>query len=215
MMDQIHAAAIEETTQRLVHEIQPILGRLKVHASQEIHDYELSKTSVEATRLEQLITAIDSLRQAAATPVYKEFDLATLVDQIIRSENATGTVKVQQAGPKPLMVLGSAHLVGLIVGNALRNAIEASTTVTSAEPVVVNWGSTDCDHWVAVLDRGPGLPVGSHKVFEMCSTSKKGHLGMGLALAKQAAQSLNGSLELAPRSPSGARFEFRWPHVRR
>jgi len=213
MIEEIHAAAVEETTQRLVHEIRPILGRLSLYASQEVQEFEKSKTWIEANRLEQLIAAIDSLSQAASAPAYTEFDLAALIDQIVKSESSKVRIKVEQAGPKPRVIKGARNLIGLIIGNAVRNAIEASDQVSADEPVVVNWDSTERDHWVAVLDRGPGLPVGSHRAFEIGSTTKKDHFGMGLALAKQAALSLNGTLDLAPRSPGGARFEFRWPQV--
>lgn len=213
MIEEIHASAVEETTQQLVHEIRPILGRLKVYASQEIQEFEKSKSWVEANHLEQLISAIDSLSQAASAPAYAEFDLAALIDQIVKSETAKVGIKVEQAGPKPRVICGSSNLIRLVIGNAVRNAIEASEQVSAKDPVVVNWESTERDHWVAVLDRGPGLPVGFHKAFEIGTTAKKGHLGMGLALAKRAALSINGTLDLAPRSPTGARFEFRWPHV--
>jgi signal transduction histidine kinase len=213
IIEEIHAAAVEETTQRLLHEIRPILGRLNLYASQELQNLKESKTSVELTRLGRLVAAIDLLSQAASSPVFAEFDMAALLDQIVTSEATNLSVKVEQAGQKPFLIMGSSTLVGLVAGNGVRNAIEASVSVQAAEPVVVSWGSTDRDHWITVLDRGPGLPVGSHNVFEIGTTTKKDHLGMGLALAKRAALSLNGSLELAPRSPNGARFEFRWPHA--
>ena len=213
IIEEIHAAAVEETTQCLVHETRPILGRLNLYASQEIPNFKESKTWIEVTRLERLVSAIDLLSQAASPPVYAEFDMAALLDQIVVSEMTNVQVKVEQAGPRPFIIMGSSNLVGLVAGNGVRNAIEASVSVQAQEPVVVSWGSTERDHWIAVLDRGPGLPVGSHKVFEIGTTTKKDHLGMGLALAKRAASSLNGSLDLAPRSPNGARFEFRWPHA--
>ena len=213
IIEEIHAAAVEETTQRLVHEIRPVLGRLKLYIEQELKNLKDSKTFIELTRLDRLVSAIDLLSQAASPPVFAEFDMAALLDQIATSEMANLPVKVEQAGQKPFLIIGSSTLVGLVAGNAVRNAIEASVSVQAAEPVVVSWGSTDKDHWISVLDRGPGLPVGSHNVFDIGTTTKKDHLGMGLALAKRAALSLNGSLELAPRSPSGARFEFRWPHA--
>ena len=45
---------------------------------------------------------------------------------------------------------------------------------------------------------------------EIGSTTKAGHLGMGLATAQQALISLGGSVRLIP-AERGVRFEMRWP----
>jgi signal transduction histidine kinase len=213
VMEQMHAEAVEETTQRLVHEIRPILGRLDVHAASEIADYLQSKTKSEWNRLQELLVAIDKLSQAASAPIYREFDLAELLDKIITGEKSGSGITVVCAGPKPFVILGASSLVLLVIGNAIRNAVEASASLSTKEAVVVNWGVTDRDYWISVLDHGCGLPPTVQKVFEIGTTTKKGHLGMGLALARQAALSLSGSISIAPRDQSGTRFEFRWPHA--
>ena len=213
IMEQMHAEAVEETTQRLVHEIRPILGRLDVYAASEIGDYGHSKTKSEWNRLQELLSAIDKLSQAASAPIYREFDLAELLEKIITAEKSESEITVICAGPKPFVILGASSLVLLVIGNAIRNAIEASALLPAKEAVVVNWGVTDRDYWISVLDYGCGLPPTVQRVFEIGTTTKKGHLGMGLALARQAALSLSGSISLAPRDQSGTRFEFRWPHA--
>lgn len=212
-IEQIYADAVEETTQRLVHELRPVVGRLDVCASREIPNYASSRTKAEWTRLRDLLSAIDKLGQAAAPPVYAEFDFVDLLERVVSSERDGVQSQVEMAGPRPFIVLGSAELIELIVSNAVRNAIEASEEPGSAEPIVVSWGDTDRDYWLSILDRGRGFPHGFSKIFDIGSTTKKGHLGMGLALARQAALSLNGHLSLAPREPIGVKFEFRWPHM--
>jgi signal transduction histidine kinase len=213
VVDQIYAEAVEETTLRLVHEIRSILGRLDVCASSEIQNYAQSRTKAEWKRLQELLGAIDKLSQAASAAVYNEFDFAGLLEEIIISENSGTDLAIECAGPKPLVILGSRSLVHLVVANAVRNAIEATTGMATREPIVVNWDTTDREYWIAILDRGPGLPPAMHNIYEIGATTKKGHLGMGLALAKQAALSLSGKIFLTPRDQGGTRFEFRWPHV--
>jgi signal transduction histidine kinase len=160
-----------------------------------------------------LLNAIDKLGQAASAPVYKEFDFVELLDSIVASESDGKTVKIEMAGPKPFVKIGSRELVQLIVSNSIRNAIEATEELNVSDSIVLSWGETDRDFWLAVLDRGVGFPHGFSKAFEIGTTTKKNHLGMGLALAQQAALSLNGNITLSPRKPNGAKFEFRWPRV--
>jgi signal transduction histidine kinase len=210
-IEQIAAEAVEETTQRLVHELRPVVGRLDVYASREIPNYATSKTKTEWTRLSDLLKAIDRLGQAASSPVYSEFDFAELLERIIASEVHGLETKIEMAGTKPFVTLGSSELLHLIASNAVRNAIEATEGLESTEPIVVSWGETDRDYWLSILDRGKGFPQGFAKIFEIGTTTKINHLGMGLALVRQAALSLNGHITLSPREPSGAKFEFRWP----
>ncbi len=212
-VEQIEADAIEDTTQRLVHELRPVLGRLDLYASREITGYEESRTKAECTRLRDLLVAIEKLGQAAATPTFAEFNFVDLLERVVQSETQGAEIPVEVAGTKPFVILGDAALLDIILSNGVRNALEATKESNSTEAIVINWGETDRDYWMSVLDRGVGFPKGFSKVFEIGATTKKGHKGMGLALARQAAKSLSGEITLSPREPHGAKFEFRWPHV--
>jgi signal transduction histidine kinase len=125
------------------------------------------------------ITAIDTLGQAAATPEFAEFDFVELLERIIQSETQGVDVKIEVAGTRPFVILGDSTLIHIILSNSVRNAIEASNEAKSNEPIVINWGDTDRDYWVTVLDRGVGFPKGFAKVFEIGTTTKKNHSGMG------------------------------------
>jgi signal transduction histidine kinase len=210
ILEQIHAEAVEETTKRLVHEIRPILGRLDVCAGSEIPDYQKSRTKREWSRLVDFLSVIDKLSRAASPPIYGEFDLSAAIEDVITMVRIDA-VAIECIGPKPQVIIGAGSYIQLILANAIRNSVEATKDLPVKEPVVVSWGVTDRDYWITVLDRGSGLPAATHKIFEIGTTTKKDHLGMGLALAQQAALSVNGKITLGPREPSGTRFEFRWP----
>jgi signal transduction histidine kinase len=211
--DEIYAEAVEETTQRLVHELEPILGTLRFYAGKEIVNYPDSRTKQELDRLESLLEAIDTLSKAAAPPAIKEFDLARLIDKTASSVCVGHEIAVSLAGRRPLVVLGDSSLVEVAFANGLRNAIEATegSATSPSSPVVVNWDETDRDYYVAVLDRGSGLPLGADRILEIGRTTKKGHLGMGLALADRAIRTIKGKLAVAPREGGGVSYEFRWP----
>src|SRR5438067_292232 len=57
--DDIYALAIEETTAALVHELEPILGLLRLYASTEILTYQDSRTKRQLDRLDSFLRAID------------------------------------------------------------------------------------------------------------------------------------------------------------
>ncbi len=212
--DAVYANAIEDTTRRLVHEIEPIVGLLAHSASKEIRDFDQSKTSRHLERLKQILKAIGTLSVAASSPKLTEFDLAETVESLCESEAEGHDVRVETHGPSPCVVSGDPALVQLALANGLRNAIEATLEqepTGSDRRVAVSWVCADSYARVSILDRGLGPPVGSHRVWEIGSTTKRGHLGMGLALARRAVLSMGGEISLTPGERGGALLAFSWP----
>jgi signal transduction histidine kinase len=209
------ARAVRETTRTVVHEVRNLLPSLRLAAEQDIADFAVSHTREYIDRLDSLVDAIDRLGTAASAPVITDFDLAQLVDEVVSSEAGAGAVPVEQHGSSPFLVLGDRGHIMLAVSNGLRNALEATLEAepVNPSPIVVTWDSTDSDYWVVVLDRGVGLPPGSHRAFEFGRTSKQKHDGAGLAIAKQAIDTLGGEIQLRPRQGGGASYEVSWPRA--
>jgi len=162
-----------------------------------------------------LIDAVDRLSKAAAVPVLSDFDLGLLVRDVVAAEEGRHQAcQVLAEGPDSLIVRTDANLLRLIVHNAIGNACESCTEVLEEEPppVTVTWGETDTDVWISVLDRGAGLSEGGLP-FEFGRTTKTGHDGVGLALARQAADSITASITLENRLAGGAAFELRWHRI--
>jgi signal transduction histidine kinase len=66
---------------------------------------------------------------------------------------------------------------------------------------------------IRVWDDGPGIPDDSRRfVFEPFFTSKPGSLGLGLSIARRAAESLSGGLELSD-DDAGTCFSLYLPCV--
>ena len=75
---------------------------------------------------------------------------------------------------------------------------------------MVSWGTTDVDNWVSIVDVGIGFKGNVQRAFDIGTTTKAGHHGMGLAIANQAIVSMGGGIILVP-NERGVRFEMRWP----
>lgn len=211
---QIYSDALETTAKQIIHEIDPILGALRLSAETEMANFEGSDTKRGLERMEALVAGLARLRQAASAPKLEDFVLDHCIFAWIAEEVRQNPVVVLRAGPQETVVEGDKGLVCLAFVNGLRNAIDATLALPIEDErypeITVNWGVTDVDVWIAVVDAGVGFRGSVSRAFEIGSTTKAGHLGMGLATAQQAMTSLGGSVRLIP-GERGVRFEMRWP----
>jgi signal transduction histidine kinase len=157
------------------------------------------------------LSALESLGRAAESASLGEVALPEVVADTADSiEELTG-IPVRRTGPSPCTVIGDRALIELVLRNGLMNAAESTKEASTEESVIVSWGDTDIDYWISILDSGIGLPENISGMREIGTSTKLGHLGMGLAIAEQASESMSGRIELAARDDGGVRFEFRWP----
>ena len=208
----IRNEVIEEVTGQVLHEIASPVGLVASAASREIFDYENSRTKKHVDTLKRVFDAIEQLKGAVAVPKPEEFDLAELLTEMAPEAVGSGSVEISLLGAKPMLITADRALLQLAISNGMRNAVEAVTGTPSDElhPIIVTWGETDVDYWVAVLDRGPGLVGPAESAFGVGRTTKKGHSGFGLAIARQAIETLGGACTLQLATDGGARFEVRW-----
>lgn len=210
---QIKNQAIEWVAGLLLHEIASPIGLVKRSAAKEIDNYKDSLTKARLDNVTNIFEAIEQLKSASATPKIQNFDFFEILNGVVEEEvEKKGGVEPSLVGPKPMMISSDPTLVRLAVSNGIRNAIEAVNTLDDEKPhpVTINWGETDVDYWVAVIDEGPGLTGPIQAAFEIGRTNKKHHSGFGLAIARQAMESLNGEVSLEPGLNGGAHYEARW-----
>jgi signal transduction histidine kinase len=214
---QIQIDALRESATLLLHEIAPLLGTIRLQATNEIPDFQQSRTAACLDRLEALLDSIAILRNAAKAPIVSEFDISEVVRQIATDVLHGREVMIQFGGPSPFMMTADKTLIRIAISNALRNSVEATEGVPGAaqKPIIVTWESNALDYWIVVLDSGGGLGSASvDRLFDIGTTTKLHHFGMGLAATRQAIWSLGGTVVISPRE-SGVHFEVRWPKSRR
>ena len=209
---QIKNEAIEQITGQILHEIASPVGLLAASATREIPNFEGSKTKVYIENLQRVFQAIEQLKGASTVPKPREFDLAGLMADIATTVVGDQTVDVSLLGTKPFIITSDQALLNFALANGIRNAVEANAALCSDEPhpITITWGETDVDYWAAVLDRGIGIVGPILSAFDIGTTTKVGHSGFGLAIARQAVETLGGSCTLQPVADGGTHFEIRW-----
>ena len=211
---QIRSETTAELTGQLLHEISSPVGLIASAAASEVPNYEHSKTKSAVDTLKRVFVAIEQLKTAAAVPRPTEFDLADLLAEITDEASPCDPLQlISLIGTRPMLITCDRGLLGMALSNGVRNAFEAvsDSALEEPHPITVTWGATDIDYWVVVLDRGSGIVGPVESAFEVGKTTKNGHSGFGLTIARQAIESLGGACSLQPATGDGTRFEVRWP----
>ncbi|MDF1566114.1 MAG: HAMP domain-containing sensor histidine kinase [Deltaproteobacteria bacterium] len=104
-------------------------------------------------------------------------------------------------------------LLGRVLTNLLRNAIEAAAPLSEGLPrveVQLEVGSEAAV--VRVSDEGPGIAADyPSQIFDPYFTTKSTGTGLGLAISRKIVLQHGGELTVAPRSGPGTTFEIRLP----
>lgn len=205
--------ATRTVTERILHQLNPLIGDIEQTAQVEISHYEKSKTRIAIGQIQLQAMAIVKLYNASKPASIEEFDLAASVRNCLPHDLDHQRCRISFAGTQPTMVQGDPALIAVAVTNILRNAIEASLPVagdSQKPPIIVNWGMTDRESWISVIDEGIGFGGNIAGAFEIGS-STKGHSGHGLPAAKAAMQSLSGKIEMIPQEDKGCVVNLSWP----
>ena len=128
-------------------------------------------------------------------------DLAELVDQSVsflkpQCQHA-GTAILWERPAEPLTLAGDATALSHLFGNVIGNAVEAAGAGGTVEVRVAECGmrSEGRGYRIEVSDTGPGPPPGvAEKLFDPFVTGKDQGIGLGLAVARQAAESHGGTI---------------------
>lgn len=211
---QIYGKAMEWITGFLLHVIASPIGLVRLAAKRELgDDWEGSGTQKHLETVARVFDAIERLKNAASVPRPQEFDLSALVDELLDVYNPEVREWISTIGSRPFLIKSDPSLVRMVVVNGIRNGVEAQQAA-SAQPnphdVTISWGETDVDYWLAVVDHGGGVSGPIETAFAIGNSTKKDHIGFGLAIARQAVETMIGSLSLEPAKHGGALYTARW-----
>ena len=215
LVRQMQAKAVLEVTRTVLHEIEAIAGAIALAAIAEVPNFEQSNTNREIERLSRRLDALGSYRTAATAPKLTTFALGRWIKELVAQEKFDERTSVSYIGQDDLIVEGGITHLELALCNGLRNAIEANRAFPAREDhdkprIIISWNATDAECWVTVKDDGPGLSQNAAETLPIGRSTKEHGGGTGLLIAKQAMESLDGSISLSNASDGGALFELRW-----
>jgi len=209
-------SAVGAVASHLIHGLKNPLSGLRhfVHAHNSAvpddSDWQAARRTTQ--RMEELINRVVRVLQEQQSGVEYELSLAETVNLLLQKAKPladTADVRLAQG----ILAEGrfsnhEADLILLILENLLQNGIEATPPGGQVTLTV----ERDAEAFIfEVRDQGHGLPPGMEsQLFMPCNSAKKGGGGIGLAICRQLAISLNATLKLAASNASGCIFQLRF-----
>ncbi len=210
-------AVLGESASVLSHEIRTPITSLR-HALRAVGD----KLGVDdRVLIEQLVANLNRIEQmlgqtlSFAKPLVLQrqpWALATavqgLVKEVMRLPDSVGmTIEVDV--PPALRLLVDGQLMGEVLTNLLRNAIEACH---GKGHVVVRVAPKAPGVFLEVEDDGPGVPAHMvEEIFKPFRSSKQYGTGIGLAFCRKVVETHDGTIDLVMRPGQGACFRIGLP----
>jgi signal transduction histidine kinase len=200
----------------IAHEVRNPLGAMELFAGALAQDLRGRPEAVHLGRIRQEIAALsrlveDFLDYARARPLsLEEIEGRALASELRELSLPLARERgVELSARGAGRFAGDRHALRRAALNMLRNALEASPPGGAVELSVEVRGGEAA---IEVLDRGPGLsPEARQRLFQPFFTTKERGTGLGLALARQAAQVHGGELAVADRAGGGTAARLALP----
>lgn len=194
--------------------LRTLLGPIEVSSADQ-RDF-LERADRATDRLQRLIEDLlfaSRVESSSPTTRYDVIALPGLIEQIAEERRSASPdprrIRVEMAPDVPVIRGQEEHVVR-IVGNLVDNALKYSP---ASERVNIECRTKDEGALIAVSDRGPGIPADQRqRIFErfyqvdQSTTRRVGGTGMGLYIARRAAEALGGRVWLDRSDETGSTF---------
>jgi len=211
------ASALGQITSHLIHGLQGSVAGLRAAVAGRGAngaagpDWESAAGYTE--RMQAMIQETVTLLGENSAPAAYELDGHELADIVRRREAPAAArkgVRFEVRGGFDQRLDGHrGSLLCLVLGNLVRNAIEATDP---GRAVAVTFGAADGAVRVTVADEGRGVPAELRDhLFEPGRSGRPGGSGLGLAISRLLARQIDGSLALEATGPAGTTFTLTLP----
>lgn len=162
--------------------------------------------SVRLTELVNSLLTLSRLESDQQKPVLGPVQITDTIEDCLDRLNGLAIQKGINLVLSPLdcevMACGEESLISTVLDNLLTNAIRYAKTAVSISVL-----PKESQVFISVSDDGDGISEKDlHHLFERCYKGKGGNFGIGLAIARSAAQKIDGDLTADNHDDSGAIF---------
>jgi len=214
----------------LAHELNQPLSSIRIHA--EVAQAALASGQIDLSAADESLAAVVTQVQRASSIIQMLRSLVrkgetrrstVLLNELVRNtlflmEAAMRDARVRlqvELTDQPAIVLCDPIQVSQVLLNLFQNALEALETIPAdARRITVTTTAAAGTVALAVSDSGVGLPDGFlDQLFSAFFTTKRGGLGLGLAISKSLVEAHGGQLTASQNPEGGATFALRLPLV--
>lgn len=177
----------------------------------------LSMLVRDVDRLERLVEGVREMARIDAqlsTEARAPVDIGVLLTHIVEGRRSMQDRPIRyQRSAAPLLVNASPDRLSQVFENLIENALSFS----GEHPVDIDAAADGGFCVVRITDRGPGIPP-EHldRIFDRFfsyrpASDRRGHMGLGLAIARTIVDGYGGRISASNRAGAGAAFEVRLP----
>ena len=181
----------------LLHELSPAVGWIRLAADLEISEYASSATERAVSKLQRRIDGLVALIKQSSELAMSEIDLVGLIRESWPDAASEPRIEpLVEKNSSSLIIVTDETLLGVILGNAFQNALDAERESGGTGRVVTTWGHTSQRFWIQISNPFAGAHIRQSLVSIEGSTSKSGHIGHGLSIMATAARLLDMTFKL-------------------
>ena len=150
-----------------------------------------------------------------SAPQLRRLVFANLAEEVVEGEGlgADGNVTCLIDVPPGLVLRADSEQLHRVLSNLVRNAKQAIDAKGQPGTIEISAGEAEAEWWIRVGDTGPGLPprAREHLFAAFQGGSRKGGIGLGLAIAAELVRGHGGRLELSRSDEDGTEFMIHLP----
>lgn len=181
---------------------------LNLYEDRNVEDKDIRSSAVSGLHVisetsKGLVSFVESYRKFTRipTPSRELFNVCEFIQRIVilcSAEDNFNSVKIDMSGvPEELKLYADSNLLGQVLINIVKNAIQALRGRTDAAIEIKAWKTEDDRTVFTIKDNGPGIPEELMKqIFVPFFTTKEQGSGIGLSVARQIMRAHGGNIRV-------------------